>query len=218
MARSNGPVLVILAAIAVVGAGAAGWFLFNKSEPAVAEPVAEAPATPAPTKTQAPVEKPALDPNTPITAAPRDKTNDNDALPTREYYVDGKLVRDHRPEGSPEWKPPGSPRPQDRPRMKIESVNVITKAAKLAMRECVASIPPEERTTPDTKAKMEGTITVTVKNKTATITKSSIELRDVRGSASDVAKACIAEKVQQVTEGVDEVDLESYDITTSFTF
>lgn len=210
---SKGPVLVIIAGLVVVGAGAAGWFLFNKSEPAVAEPTAETlpekPAVGTTTKTP-----PKLDPDSKVTATtePSPKAE----RPTREYYVDGKLIRDHRPEGTPPIDLPPVVRPPDARKMKSESVNTLTKAVQLVMRECVASIPPEERTSQTPK--MEGVFAIAIKDKVASVTKATLQLRDVRGSAADAAKSCIENNVLAVAEGVDEADLASYDISTSFRF
>lgn len=215
-ARSpNGLVLVIIVGLVVVGAGAAGWFLFNKSEPAVAAP-------------EAPAEKPAPIPSTSTTAPKLDPeakvTATEDPAPeqppeqrtTREYYVDGKLIRDHRKGDPPPIDLPPAIHPPDGRKMKPESTSMVTKAVRLVMRECVASIPPEERT--GDKPKMEAVVVVAVKDKTAAVTKATVQLRDVRGSASDAAKSCIENKVLSVAEGVDEADIESYDITTSFHF
>jgi hypothetical protein len=213
MARSNAPVLVIIAALVVVGAGAAGWFLFNKPDPQVvaAEPTALAPATPAKTPTKAP----SLDPTTKVSDTPAAEQPKKD-LPTREYYVGGRLVRDHRPEGTPPIDLPPVIRPPDARKMKPQTSGMLTKAVKLVMRDCVKSIPAEERT--GEKPKMEAVVTVAIKDKTATVTKATIQLRDVTGSATDAAKSCIENNVLHITEGVDEADLESYDVTTSYLF
>lgn len=208
----NGIVLVIIAGVVVVGAGAAGWFLFNKSEPAVADtetPTPEATKV-GTTSTTAPKVDPASKVNATSDPAPKKD------LPTREYYVDGKLIRDHRPEGTPPIDLPPAIHPPDARKMQPQSTGVITKAVKNVMRECVASIPADERT--GAKPKMEAVVVVAVKNKVASVTKATVQLRDVRGSASDAAKSCIENKVLGVIEGVDEADLESYDITTSFLF
>jgi hypothetical protein len=203
MARSNAPVLVIIAALVVVGAGAAGWFLFNKPDPQVvaAEPTALAPATPAKTPTKAP----SLDPTT--------KVSDT---PAAEQPKKDRLVRDHRPEGTPPIDLPPVIRPPDARKMKPQTSGMLTKAVKLVMRDCVKSIPAEERT--GEKPKMEAVVTVAIKDKTATVTKATIQLRDVTGSATDAAKSCIENNVLHITEGVDEADLESYDVTTSYLF
>ena len=211
--RSNGLVLVILAGLVVVGAGAAGWFLFNTSDP---PPIEEA-AAPAPAPEPAPIKTsttaPRLDPEAKVEVT----TDPAPAkLPTREYYVDGKLIRDHRPEGTPQMDLPPIVRPPDARKMQAQSTSVITKAVRLVMRECVKSIPPEERV--GDKPKMEAVVVIAVKDKTATVTKATLQLRDVRGSATDAAKSCIENKILAVTEGVDEADLESYEISTSLVF
>lgn len=212
--KSNGLVIVVVLALVVIGAGAAGWFIFNKPDPAreVDDRDMTPPKDPAPMKTS--TTAPRVDPAGQVTATnePAPKKD----RPTREYYVDGKLIRDHRPEGTPPIDLPPAIHPPDARKMQPQSTTVITKAVKLVMRECVDTIPKDERT--GEKPKMEATIVVAVKNKTATVTKATVQLRDVRGSATDAAKSCIENKVLGVTEGVDEADLESYDISTSFLF
>lgn len=213
--KSNGLVIVIISGLVVVGAGAAGWFLFNDPTP----PPATIEPAPAPTKERTPMTPsnnaaPRIDPEAKVEpttepAPPKERV-------TREYYVDGQLIRDHRPEGTPPMDLPPVIRPPDARRMSALSTSVITKSVRLVMRECVRSIPQEERT--GDKPKMEAVIVVGVKDKTAKVTKATIQLRDVRGSATDAAKSCIENNVLKVTEGVDELDIESYDITTSFLF
>lgn len=204
---------VIIAGFVVVAAGATGWFLFNESEPAVAEPTVAKPAE-KPAAGSSPAKTPKLDPSPDVTATAEQPAKKE--LPTREYYVDGKRIRDHRPEGTPPLDLPPVIRPPDARKMKAQSTGMITKAVRLVMRECVAQIPPDERT--GEKPKMDAVVVVAVKNKTARVTKATIQLRDVRGSASDAAKSCIENNVLGVAEGVDEADLESYDISTSFVF
>lgn len=212
--KSNGPLLVIVAGLVVVGAGAAGWFLFNKEEPAADAAEHPAPAeAPAPAKTTASPSTPKVDREadvTPTTEPAQAKA------PPREYYVDGKLIRDHRSEDKPPIDLPPVIQPPDARKMKPQSTGVITKAVKLVMRECVASIPADERT--GEKPKMDAVIVVAVKDGAAKVIKATVQLRDVRGSATDAAKSCIENKVLGVTEGVDEADLASYDISTSFLF
>jgi hypothetical protein len=210
---SNGLTLVIIAGVVVVGAGAAGWFLFNKSEPAVAEPTAEkAPPTPATPGT--PTKVPTLDPTTKVSAT--DEPAEKPDTPVREYYVDGKRIRDHRKGDKPPIDLPPVIQPPDARKMQPQSTGKITTAVKNIMRECVRTIPKEERV--GEKPKMEAVVVIGVKDKVASVQKATIQLRDVRGSASDAAKSCIENKVLGVIEGVEEADLESYDISTSFLF
>lgn len=213
--KSNPLVFVLVVALVVVGAGAVGWFLFNKDEPAVAEPVATvhdaAPA--AGSAAKPPVVAPKRDPGTTVSESAEPNPERG---PTREYYVDGKLIRDHRPESYAPIDLPPAIHPPDGRKIQPESTSAITQAYKAVMRGCVASIPAAERT--GAKPKMESTIAIAVKNKTATIIKAAVQLRDVSGAASDAAKACIEQKALAVTAPVDEADLDSYDITTSFVF
>lgn len=211
MAKSNGPVLVVIAALVVVGAGAAGWFLFNKSDPAVvAEPT---PSTPAPTaKTTTPTKAPALSPIPKVTDSTGPRPTQR---PGRDYIVDGKVVHDHRPEGTPPIDLPPAIHPPDGRKLRPESTGAITKAVREMMRECVAAIPAAERTG---KPKMESTIVVAVKDKTATITKASVQLRDITGPSGETARACIESKAVGLATPVDEADVERYDITTSLMF
>ncbi|MFN0249017.1 MAG: hypothetical protein ACKV2T_19180 [Kofleriaceae bacterium] len=208
--------LVIIAGLVVVGAGAAGWFLFNKSEPEV---VAEPAPAPAPTAEKAP--PPAMPSNKPpqneVTVTPTtEPAPAGDKKPPREYYVDGKLIRDHRSGDKPPIDLPPVVRPPDARAMKAQSTSVLTKAMRIVLRDCVRAIPPEERT--GEKPRVEAVVAVSVKDRAAKVTKSTVQLRDVRGSAADAAKSCIENNILSVQEGVDEADIESYDITTTLSF
>jgi hypothetical protein len=210
---SGGLVLVIIAGLVVVGAGAAGWFLFNKPDPeVVADP------TPAPTAEKAP--PPAKPSNKPpeneVTVSPTTDSATAEKKPPREYYVDGKLIRDHRSGDKPPIDLPPVIRPPDARTMKPQSTNVLSKAMRIVLRDCTRAIPPEERT--GDKPKVEAVITVSVKDKAAKVTKATVQLRDVRGSAADAAKSCIENNILSVQEGVDELDIESYDFTTTHSF
>jgi hypothetical protein len=210
--KSNGLVLVIIAGLVVVGAGAAGWFLFNKSDPAVAETVpatAEKPAVATPSKTTPTLESE----DTRVTPTTQEAPTKN---PPREYYVDGKRIRDHRAEGTPPIDLPPVIRPPDARKLTPRSAAVLTKAVNAVVRGCVASIPPEERV--GEKPKMEAVFSISIKDKTAKVVKSTVQMRDVRGSAADAAKSCIENNVLGVVEGVEEADIESYDITSAYPF
>jgi hypothetical protein len=211
---SSGLVLVIIAGLVVVGAGAAGWFLFNKSDPeVVADPT---PAAPTAEKAPPPAKPSNKPPENEVTVSPTTDPATAEKKPPREYYVDGKLIRDHRSGDKPPIDLPPVIRPPDARTMKPQSSNVLSKAIRVVLRDCTRAIPPEERT--GDKPKVEAVVTVTVKDKGAKVTKSTVQLRDVRGSAADAAKSCIENTLLSVQEGVDELDIESYDITTQFSF
>jgi hypothetical protein len=106
--------------------------------------------------------------------------------------------------------------PPDGRRIQAESTQAISRPFKAVFRECVASIPKTERT--GDKPKMESTIAIAIKNRTATIIKASVQLRDVTGPNTDAAKACIEAKAIGVASAVQEDDIDSYDITTSYVF
>jgi len=211
MASSKGPLLVLVAGLVVVGAGAAGWFLFNKSEPAIepmpAEPVVAADKV----ETKAP------------TLAPKDEgtqvsetVEKPDVTPVREYYVDGKKIRDHRPESYPPMDLPPAIHPPDGRKIQPESTQAVTRPFKELFRECTKSIPAEEKT--GAKPKMEATIAIGIKDKQARITKVALQLRDAAGPATDAAKSCIEARAVGLSSAVEEADVESYDITTSYVF
>lgn len=214
---SKGLVIVIVLAVVAVGAGAAGWFLFNKSEPAAAEPSAVPQGAQGSSETPTRRPAPTLDPASKVNPTAEAEAPTPEVPPTtREYYVNGVKVRDHRPEGTEEWKGTPSTGAPDRRPMQATSTGVLTKALQLVMRECTQAIPPEERSGPIQK--MDAVFVVSVKAKVATITSATVTLKDAKGPATDAAKSCIETKALAVTEGVTDPDLEGYGISTSYRF
>ena len=66
------------------------------------------------------------------------------------------------------------------------------KQVKAVLRECVATLPADAR---GEMPKLEGQITITVKDSKASITKSVMQMRDVKeGAAVTAAKQCIESK------------------------
>lgn len=133
----------------------------------------------------------------------------------REYYVDGKRVRDHRRNPKdrvqsiePVGQPPGVVR-------KISSTitHAFSTQIQAAMKECAAQLPSDAR---GAKPRVEGQVFLAIKDKQARITEATLQLRDVTGAAVDAAKTCIEQKsVGLTTSATDEADVERYSITLS---
>lgn len=209
MARSKGPLLVLVAALVVIGAGAAGWFLFNNGEPTVTESTSPTPAPPVATKDR---KAPALAPAPKVSV-----TEEKLVMPpvVKETIIDGNRHRDYRPEGSRPIDIPPAIHPPDARKMQPTSTAAISKGVRAALRECTQSIPATERSG---RPKMDSLVVVAVKDKVATVTKTVVQLRDVSGPGADAAKACIEQKLVGQATPVDEEDLASYDISAAVYF
>ena len=82
------------------------------------------------------------------------------------------------------------------------------------MTECAMSLPPDAR---GAEPRLDGTIEIAIKDRRATITSASVQLRDVSASAAASVKRCIEEKsVGVATSAGEEADVAGYAITLSF--
>jgi hypothetical protein len=142
----------------------------------------------------------------------------SDTSNPREYYVDGKRVRDHRRNPTsrveatkPTEQIPGVPR-----RISPKITQAFSTQLQAAMKECAQALPAEAR---GAKPRMEGSIVLAIKDQQARSTEAKLELRDVTGASVDGVRACIEQKaVGMQTIATDETDLERYSITLSLSF
>jgi hypothetical protein len=128
--------------------------------------------------------------------------------------VGGVRVRDHRSgDRTPSAVPPAVHPPGGR---KIAShlTSDIAQKVRAVMTECAFSLPPDAR---GAEPRLDGTIEIAIKDRLATITSASVQLRDVSASAAAPVKRCIDEKsVGVATSAGEEADVAGYAITLSF--
>jgi hypothetical protein len=91
----------------------------------------------------------------------------------------------------------------------------LAQQVKAVMRDCVKSLPADAR---GEAPKLEGQITIAVKDQKASITKSLVQLRDVKeGDALTAAKQCIESKSIGIGAPASAVpNLDAYTINVSF--
>ncbi|HEY4179692.1 MAG TPA: hypothetical protein VGM90_22780 [Kofleriaceae bacterium] len=223
--------LIVTIAIIVIAllAGLFAYKMFGSSDPVVAtarhddehaRPVKDRPAQVVPRLP----DQTAPTPDDP--AAPKTGSGETDRF--KQYEINGKVVRDHRtgldgdagvwtpPETPADKLPkPRAPKPQaDGRQVAPQLTQALGEGIKGVMRECAAQIPKQAR---GAQPRMLATVTMSIQNKTATITDADIVLRDViAGPPVDAATACMKEKLVGVTQATDEADVASYDLAISY--
>jgi hypothetical protein len=135
--------------------------------------------------------------------------------PSRDYSLGGAHVHDHR---SGEQKPldvPPNIHPSESRQLPSNLTYDISEKVKAVMADCVASLPKEGR---GSKPRVEGQVVVAIKDKTMSVTSSTIQLRDLEGlgAAADTAQQCIqSHAVGLSSPAAGEADLDAYTINLS---
>jgi hypothetical protein len=144
---------------------------------------------------------------------------DGTAAPTgsdqvHEYMVGDVKIRDHR---TGEHKPmdiPPNIHPANSRALPTELTQDISQQVKRQMFECAAAVPKDVR---GTKPKMEGTLTVAIKDHKLSITGLTAQIRDIDGPSADALKQCVEQKSANFTSSAPkEADLDSYTIGLTF--
>lgn len=130
------------------------------------------------------------------------------------YNMGGVIVRDHRgPNSAPPDLPPNIHAPDAR---KVDSkvVHALSQRVKTVIAECATAVPVEAR---GDKPRVEGTITIAIKDHVAKIATAAVKLRQVVGAALDPAQTCIEQKSIGLDAPADgEADLETYSIGITY--
>jgi len=134
--------------------------------------------------------------------------------PVTDYMVGGVRVRDHRSgDRTPSTVPPVIHPPQSR-KIPSQLTSVVAQRVRAVMTECALRLPREAR---GKQPRLDGTIEIAIKDRQATITSASVQLRDVNASAVAPVKQCIEEKsVGVATSAGEEADVAGYAIALSF--
>jgi hypothetical protein len=207
---------VVLAIVAVVVlAGVIGVWLATKKEGATAGTASSSsPGTPsvvADSETPTPTVR--GDSTTTVTPSLPGDSPPPASGEVREYMVGDRRVRDHRKGDKPPIDIPPAIHPPDGRKIQSNLTSEIGQKLKVVVRECAATMPQEAR---GTSPRLEGLVVIAIKAKLVTITKATVQLRDVVGASVDPIKQCIEQKSLAVTHATDEPDLDSYDINVSY--
>jgi hypothetical protein len=138
----------------------------------------------------------------------------NDGAGSAEGYTIGNVnVRDHRSRTQAQLDvPPVIHAPQGR-RIQSTLTSAISQHVRAAVATCAVDVPQSAR---GARARIEGQITIAIKNQQATITGAVVQLRDVTGIAFDPIKQCVEQRsIGATTSSSDEPDIDSYGITLS---
>lgn len=214
----NARVMLAFAA-AAVAAGAVILYLAihagdapaEASPPAAPPPAAEpSPPPPAPRPTPAPSKArpsplPTVTPNADV--PPPDQE-------TREYIIDGKIIRDHRTGNHRVDLPRGDHAPNTR-LIAAKLTQQISKQLLAVVGDCAREVPDAAR---GTKPRLEGRIQIAIQQHQVHITEATMQLRQVTDPvAAAAAKACVERNaIGLTTAAPDEEDLERYAIRLSY--
>jgi hypothetical protein len=131
-----------------------------------------------------------------------------------DYMVGGVRVRDHRSGDRTASDVPPAIHPPEGRKIPSQLTSDIAQQVRAAMTECAINLPPDAR---GVDPRHDGTITISINDRQATITSASVQLRDVNASAAAPLERCIEEKsVGVATSAGEEADVAGYTITLAF--
>ncbi|MCX5746657.1 MAG: hypothetical protein NT062_29625 [Proteobacteria bacterium] len=209
-----GAVVVVLAVVVLV------WKLrgsdvvsTTSTSGATAVPVDDPPASPNHVSTIQTPDRPPITGRTPgVKVGPAEGSPT--ITPSTEYQVGNVTVRDHRGSNhAPMDIPINLERPDGR---KVSStlVSEISQKMRAVLAACAKEVPPEAR---GPKPRMEGEITIAIKDHQVTVSSTVIRLTDVVGAAVDPTQQCLEKGALAVTHvAPDEADVASYQINLSY--
>lgn len=131
----------------------------------------------------------------------------------REYAVGDVRVRDHRSGDHAPLDIPPNPHPANARLIPSTLTHAISLKVREVMTECTRSVPADARAE---KPRMEGQITISIKDQQLAVQKATLHLRNMSGPAADAAKQCLEQKaIGLATPAADEADLDGYTINLS---
>lgn len=205
----------VLAALGVlvVGAAIALWLALRSDDTPTA-PAADHPADP-PAQVAATDHAGGAPPSPALPAGgPGDAAVTTDDAGVRSYTVGGIQVRDHRAGSQTPMDIPPNIHPPAARRLPSTLTHAISQQLEQVMRDCVASLPREAR---GKRPRLEGQIVVAIKDHQLSVTKSTMQLRNVSGAPVDSIKSCIEQRsIGLTTPAADQADLDTYSIGISF--
>lgn len=203
---------LVIGALAVVGVIVALWLALKKDTSAATQTSTGSGSAIAVQPTPPPVGRPTVTEGT---------TGEPPALPQpapgehpRDYMVGEVRVRDHRAGDTKPLDIPPNPHPAEGRTIPSTLTHEVAQQVKNVMMQCVADLPKEAR---GNKPKLEGQISISIKDKQVTVTKSTMQLRNVSGESVEPTKQCIEQKsIGLKNAAPDQADLDDYSINISF--
>ena len=132
----------------------------------------------------------------------------------KEYAANGAIIRDHRTGTHAPIDVDPNIHPPNARKLSPNLTKEVADRVRVVMHECVALMPAGVR---GDKPRLEGSISIAIKDKQVSVVNTSINLRDVNGDGAETTRKCIEQKTLAITHpAADEQDLPSYDINLSF--
>jgi hypothetical protein len=215
----NRRVLLAIAAVAVLAAAVILYLKLRDTSGAAAEPVASTPTpTPVPTPVaplpSAVATRDPARPAAPIVTPGAERGTGSPDDTVQEVTINGVRIRDHRKGDHPPVDLPPNIHAPDTRKISPVLTNDISQKLQAVMSECAANVPSEAR---GARPRLEGTISIAIKDHQAHVTQSTMQLRDVVGASVDPTKQCIEQKSLGITTPAgDETDVASYSISIAF--
>jgi hypothetical protein len=133
-----------------------------------------------------------------------------------EVSIDDKLVRDHRGGDAPPIDLPPNVHAPDSRRVQPSLTTDLTNKVRAVVEACGAGVPSDAL---GANPKVEGQIVIAIKGGQVSVTRATMQLRDVSRASVAPAKQCIEEKsLAVVASAPDERDLDSYAINLVLPF
>jgi hypothetical protein len=133
----------------------------------------------------------------------------------REYMVGDVKIRDHRTGDHKPMDIPPNIHPANGRALPTELTQEISQQVKRQLFACAKDLLPKEAR--GTKPKLEGTLSVAIKDHKLSVTGLESQIRDVDGPSASALKQCVEEKSAAFTSSAPkEADLDNYTIGLTF--
>jgi hypothetical protein len=199
-----------IGAVVVVALGVVLWLALKKdmaSSSDTTSPQGSAVAVQPSGTSSAPTVTPGAGEHTPL---PQPAPGEN----PKDYVVGDIRVRDHRAGDHKPLDIPPNVHPMEGPAIPSALTHEVSQKVKNVVMECTQAMPKDAR---GDKPRVEGQILIAIKDHKVTITKSTMQLRDVTGDAVEPTKQCIESKSIGLENSAPETsDVENYTINVSY--
>lgn len=132
----------------------------------------------------------------------------------KDYMIGDIHVRDHRTGDNKPLDLPPNIHPAEHRELPSTLTHDISQQVKKLVWQCGADVPKDAR---GTKPRVDGQLTVSIKDHTLNLTTIATQVRDVDGPAADALKQCVEQKSVGLTAAAaDQADITDYGIGITF--
>jgi len=217
----NNRMLAVLGALAAVGVIVLYVFVKNAGSAPAADPDPEPVARPTATShdpstanggTSVGPAQPALPAGT--GSGSGDVGSDGSGQYPKDYMIGDIRVRDHRTGNNKPLDLPTNIHPAEHRELPSTLTHDISQQVKKLVWQCGAEVPKDAR---GTKPRVDGQLTVSIKNHTLLLTNIVTQPRDIEGPSADALKQCVEQKSAGLTAvASDQEDITDYGIGITF--